>query len=1427
MYKWPAFFIGFVFVIIFGAAFSGAIGFDAAAKQSLPEASISEKMQEKHLPLPEKKSLISSEVVAGEAVTEKSVDKIVSKLIDNNYVKKIDKKNMKPESKVKRNGITSATYSQTFKGLPVYGSKSIFVFKGNVLKLAESNFFEKINLDTKPKISESDVAKIVNSGDNMKPELMILPTGENSKTKFRLIYKIDTPLDNNLNAYSYFIDADSGEIIKKFDRKKFEAGSVTGKVYPENPTKGSAIVGMPFQYVFVESGLNNVFFSSGGEDTENYLETNDLLLTGAESANISFSIKGDMREDDYFYLVQTFFDDTISSTTQLYSLSRPDFYKFTFSIEPKDSYIDIVYLTSSRQPKSGIFIDNINVAANYSDGSSKMIFFDGAGDGFDNFFGSSGFSIEQQPAVASLSLTNADGSYEGSLGGNNISSINISAMLSGPLVHTYDFAGRSAYSSATDFNWNWESEDASYKNEETNVFFHMNAAKAFFFLLGEDLEKTTANVETANLECNAFALPDLLQSSIYFGGQGGGCEATSLGSDIIYHEYTHLVFDDVFDNLRVFYREVGAMDEGTSDYFAASLTGDPAIGEDIFPANDVRHLNNSLVYPDDFIGGVDCVPTGSNDYCYSHDNGIIISGAMWDLRTDLRPSLADELIYMGLKLGAPTTFSGTLDSILAYDSIAYAGSNKNSICSAFTGHGIESENCQTVPTTSTTTTIPPVSTTTTIPPTTTSTTTTTTSSTTTTTLPPTTTTTVPPATTTTTSSTTTTTLPPTTTTTVPPTTSSTTTTSTTTTTLPETTTTTVPPATTSTTTTTLPPLTTTTSTTTTIPPTTTSTTTSTSTTTTLPPTTTTTITSTTTTLPPTSTTTSTTTTSTTTTTIPPTAHEETISFPNWFKTDFSHRKKIEVSNSGAPLKNYSVPLNLSFNEKMQNDFSDIRFTWNNSTANVETDLPYWIESAKEGGWSYVWVNIPEISSEGETLYIYYGNKSPVVSESNGYNTFPFFDDFENSDSIDSNKWFVKTGDWIIQNGNLISNRDRGLGIIATKQKMENYSTKISAKYNGSAIISSSAIGIRYDNSTSMENSYSAISSIANSQSFQCDFGHVNLVDNNTMMESTSFKKYCYSNNTYHTFELGASGGKINYKTDGENKFNFYDSTLKDGYSYILAQYAADANSESSRFSVDWVLQRPLSDIEPTVLFGKEETAPEDIKISNLNVKIGFRNGLGGEIKFLDKTADATAFLIGSTRTKGLKVYSIEISDALKSEFLWATLRFNYSDLAIDNINEDSLAVYFFNETQNSWAKEFTILNKTGKYAEANVSHLSTFALGGDETSVTTTPTTAPPSGGGGGSSGWGVRYATADNTTNSSTTTATTIFEADKIKTDSESTTTTTSEDERTSISKDDENSGPTGLFSLMQNQPALVGIIILALGGAFLFFRKKLNIKK
>jgi hypothetical protein len=101
----------------------------------------------------------------------------------------------------------------------------------------------------------------------------------------------------------------------------------------------------------------------------------------------------------------------------------------------------------------------------------------------------------------------------------------------------------------------------------------------------------------------------------------------------------------------------------------------------------------------------------------------------------------------------------------------------------------------------------------------------------------------------------------------------------------------------------------------------------------------------------------------------------------------------------------------------QSDFSDVRFTWFNSSINSELGCPYWIEQITPGVNATFWVKIPQIpATVTSTIYIYYG-KSNVATTSNGTATFEFFDDFSGNLS----KWDPPVGGtWLIQNGQLIA-----------------------------------------------------------------------------------------------------------------------------------------------------------------------------------------------------------------------------------------------------------------------------------------------------------------------------------------------------------------------------------------------------------------------
>jgi hypothetical protein len=111
---------------------------------------------------------------------------------------------------------------------------------------------------------------------------------------------------------------------------------------------------------------------------------------------------------------------------------------------------------------------------------------------------------------------------------------------------------------------------------------------------------------------------------------------------------------------------------------------------------------------------------------------------------------------------------------------------------------------------------------------------------------------------------------------------------------------------------------------------------------------------------------------------------------------WSYRKPITIDNTknANTLSNYQVSVTLDTASlisagKLRSDCGDIRFT----DSDGQTLLSYWIESGCNSANTKIWVKVPSIpASSTKTIYVYYGNPS-ATSQSNGYSTFDFFDDF--------------------------------------------------------------------------------------------------------------------------------------------------------------------------------------------------------------------------------------------------------------------------------------------------------------------------------------------------------------------------------------------------------------------------------------------------
>ncbi|MCB0761774.1 MAG: T9SS type A sorting domain-containing protein [Flavobacteriales bacterium] len=187
-------------------------------------------------------------------------------------------------------------------------------------------------------------------------------------------------------------------------------------------------------------------------------------------------------------------------------------------------------------------------------------------------------------------------------------------------------------------------------------------------------------------ECNAF-----YDGTINFFDIGGGCNATSLIADVIYHEYGHGINDKYYQTQGEFFTN-GAMGEGYADFWAISLTDNPHLGQGFYTDNEDgirRYDEDPKVYPVDLVGEV-------------HADGEIIMGAWYDTHLlmgadwDATLELFVEA-YGGLQA---TTFNGNegaafvdvlLDALQADDDdgdISNGTPNDASIVDGFYMHGI-------------------------------------------------------------------------------------------------------------------------------------------------------------------------------------------------------------------------------------------------------------------------------------------------------------------------------------------------------------------------------------------------------------------------------------------------------------------------------------------------------------------------------------------------------------------------------------------------------------------------------------------------------------------------------------------------------------------------------------------------------------------
>lgn len=225
--------------------------------------------------------------------------------------------------------------------------------------------------------------------------------------------------------------------------------------------------------------------------------------------------------------------------------------------------------------------------------------------------------------------------------------------------------------------------------EERNIYYWVMKARDF---LEDELEffemdyQITAMARDGMRVDNAYFNPVFGALGMPVLGFGTGdkfLKNTALSRDIVLHEYGHAITHEIY-GFRTNY-EFRAMNEAFSDYFAATLTDDPAIADGAMKTRKwLRNIDNNMTYDTHY--------TGES----FHYDGQLFSGALWRIRQGMDKHLADRMIHEA-RLAQAGSIREVMTELLIIDEsfddgLWYTPSpNKRLIRKAFLAQGLHSQ----------------------------------------------------------------------------------------------------------------------------------------------------------------------------------------------------------------------------------------------------------------------------------------------------------------------------------------------------------------------------------------------------------------------------------------------------------------------------------------------------------------------------------------------------------------------------------------------------------------------------------------------------------------------------------------------------------------------------------------------------------------
>jgi hypothetical protein len=215
-----------------------------------------------------------------------------------------------------------------------------------------------------------------------------------------------------------------------------------------------------------------------------------------------------------------------------------------------------------------------------------------------------------------------------------------------------------------------------------NAYYHMNRVHDFF--KGSPFSYNGVDFQM-EARVNDNSVPNARAFGTYIKFSSNNNHRWWENSDVVYHEYTHNTIYAVYGSKFIGdlnnSLEGHSMDEGISDYFAASLNQNSVMEW----SNPTRNVANNLR-----------MPLNQNED--AHYNGQILSGAMWDLQSLISLNTARKLNFKAMQINPkPDTFQEFVNNVILADenngTLCDGTPNLNGILTAFqTNHGISPTN---------------------------------------------------------------------------------------------------------------------------------------------------------------------------------------------------------------------------------------------------------------------------------------------------------------------------------------------------------------------------------------------------------------------------------------------------------------------------------------------------------------------------------------------------------------------------------------------------------------------------------------------------------------------------------------------------------------------------------------------------------------